>query len=144
MTASSAADPEPAADHHAVVAAHADGLVDAFVARGRRDRLRATRSTAKGRATFARALALEQPFDPGAAHPVAAADATPERLLALLVARGAPATCVLFTADGTEQVVPLAAALAEVVGQAAGAVVSCLPGALAYAEDESGTRVVLR
>jgi hypothetical protein len=58
----------------------------------------------------------------------------------LLRERGAPATCALLSADTdlNGRHMPLDEALRVVVGWCPGTFVSCVPGRLAYFEDEEG------
>jgi hypothetical protein len=64
----------------------------------------------------------------------------------LLRDRGAPATCVLFSAaaDLDAREMPLDNALAAVVGWNPGTFISCIPGRLAYFEDEEGRYLLER
>ena len=59
-------------------------------------------------------------------------------ILALLKSKGAPDTCYAISEDdeldGNE--IPLAEALEAIVGRGIGTFLSCLPGTLAYFEDE--------
>ena len=79
---------------------------------------------------------LDRPLPclPGAATPVPEDQDYPGGLEALLKAKGAPATCHLLLAahrlDGRE--LPLAEALNLICLQGQGALISCLPGRLAY------------
>jgi hypothetical protein len=74
------------------------------------------------------------PYLPEWATPVPAPQDYPEELEKLLRSKGAGATCHVMAAglaaDGGE--LPLAVALHQVCLQAGGAVLSCLPGRLAY------------
>jgi len=68
------------------------------------------------------------------------------QIAALLEERGAPPTCLVITGlrnlDRLDM--PLLKALTEIVGQHYGALVSCIPGRLAYFEGEGpGVRYIL-
>ena len=103
------------------------------------------------RARFAQALAgpkrrkemeerlMQLPLLPGVGREVPGSQDFPQELERLLKAKGAPATChvicCVLKADGRE--LPLREALDLVCLQASGAILSCLPGRLAYYKPQS-------
>jgi hypothetical protein len=109
------------------------------------------------RARFLQALARERrellsrlgrdlPYLPEFAFQVPAARDFPEELEKLLRSRGAGPTCHVIAgelkADGRE--LPLREALHQVCLQPAGAILSCLPGRLAYYRPEApGAGIIL-
>ena len=125
---------------------HAEALIRAFVAPGRRERYLGLLASGRGRAKLRAALAHFRDFDARVVRPVPPAEQTAAGVAALLRARGAPAECVLLAEDAAldGRRLPLDDALAAVVGRGLGAFVSCLPGRLAYYDGEdAGERYAL-
>jgi len=125
---------------------HASATLAAFVVPERRDRYLGLLASARGRAKLRDALAHFRDLDARCARPVAPADQAPARLAALLRSRGAPATCHVLAEDAAldGRSLPLAEALAAVVGRGMGAFLSCVPGRLGYYEGEdAGQRYIL-
>jgi hypothetical protein len=62
----------------------------------------------------------------------------PEDIAKLLKQKGAPDVCFVVSEDSNldRQQLPLLAALEQVVGYGMGTFISCIPGKLAYFEDE--------
>jgi len=125
---------------------HEVALVHAFIASERRERYLALLASPRGRAKLRAGLAHLRDLDPHYARPLPPGEQTPDAIARLLRARGAPAECVLLAEqralDGRR--LPLAEALVAVVGRGMGALVSCLPGRLAFYEgEEPGERYIL-
>lgn len=120
---------------------HARQLVTAFALPSKVGRLNSLRSTDEKRAKFRAGLGL-MPFRSDRTTRLSHADSSPSAVLTRLRDLGAGERCVVFE-EGREWAGTLDDAVAAVVGQGYGAVISCLPGRLGYAESESGERLVL-
>ncbi len=92
----------------------------------------------KTRTKFTRALAHFRDIDPGCKRAVLPSLQSPKGIEQILIAKGAPAVCYLIAEhpkmDGRE--LPLTEALEETVGSGMGAILSCIPGQLAFIETE--------
>ena len=124
---------------HAVnVDEHLDAIINVFFAAERRDRYLGLAHSPRGRGKLRQALAHFQALDPRYARRLSSAEQSVETIEQLLRGHGAPATCYVIAEsrllDG--RVLPLGEALTAVVGRGSGAVVSCIPGRLAYYEGE--------
>ena len=117
---------------------HVTALVRAFIAPKRRDRYLGLLASVKGRAKLRRALAHCGDLDSRFAHELPSGTHTPEQISALLRERGAPAECVLLSEDEAldGRRMPLIEALGAIVGRGMGTFVSCVPGRLAFYEEE--------
>ena len=129
-----------------IAAAHELGLA-AFLRPARRGRFRQLLRCDRGRAKIRASLAHFRDLDPAAREPIPADQQTRAGIEALLASAGAPDMCYVVsedaTLDGTE--LPLRAALDALVGGGRGALLSCLPGRLAYFEgEEPHDRCILR
>ena len=125
---------------------HSSALIRAFIVPERRARLLGLLKSPRGREKLRRSLAHLRDLDPRFCHLVPAAEQTPVAIVALLRAKGAPAECVLLAEDASldGRRLGLKDALAAVIGRGMGAIVSCLPGRLAYYEAEDrGERYLL-
>jgi len=120
---------------------HARRLVTAFALPSKVGRLNSLRSSDEKRAKFRAGLAL-MPFRSDRTTRLSHADASPAAVLTRLRDLGAGERCVVFEA-GAEYAGALDDAVAAVVGRGDGAVISCLPGRLGYAESDSGERLLL-
>lgn len=128
-----------------VSADHAPALLNAFVRPERRARYLGLLASAKGRAKLRAQLAHFRDLDPRYATPVSGGQ-TAAAIAQLLAGKGAPAVCYVLSedADLDGREMPLADALAAVVGRGMGTFLSCVPGWLAYFEgEEPGERFVL-
>jgi hypothetical protein len=124
---------------------HLEALIKAFVAPERRERYLFLARTPKRRTELTNRLAHWRDFDSRRAVTVPAdAQASAAAVAQFLQVRGAPGACYVLSEsreiDG--RVMPLADALAAVVGRGVGTVLSCLPGRLAYYESEEADRYV--
>lgn len=115
-------------------------LVRTFIRRERRSRYLELLGRPKSRPKLLELLAHKaaSDLDPRYSAAIPPASQNPQAILALLTAKGAPGTCRAISEnahlDGKE--LPLAEALAEVVGYGSGTFLSCLEGRLAYFEGE--------
>ena len=126
---------------------HAAELVRTFFDRSRRDRyLRLLESGSKGRAKFRSALPHLRDLDERFVQPIPTGSQTADAILETLRELGAPSTCYLLSesANVDGRILGLEEALDCVVGMGMGAIISCVPGRLAYFEGEDpGDRAVL-
>ncbi|MDQ2832683.1 MAG: hypothetical protein M3Y50_02860 [Acidobacteriota bacterium] len=126
---------------------HEEGFVGAFIEKNKQDRSISFLASAKHRRKFTVELAhfkglderFSQPIPPKTAHMV-------KEICQLLKSRGAGQTVwiisELASLDGRE--LDLEEALSHVWGRKIGSVLSCLPGKLAYFEDEEKQRLLVR
>ena len=124
-----------------------ESLVSAFVVPERRRRYLGLLESKRGRDKFRGELAHFRHFDPRFITTIPARQQTPNDVAAILRKLGAPNVCFVISEadhlDGTD--LELGPALAKIVGQHYGTVLSCLPGSLAYYEsEEPGERFILR
>ena len=126
---------------------HEEGFVLAFIEKSKQDRSIAFLTSAKHRRKFTVELAhfkglderFSQPIPPKTAHTV-------KEICQLLRSKGAGQTVwiisELSSLDGHE--LGLEEALSQVRGREIGSVLSCIPGKLAYFEDEEKQRLLQR
>lgn len=126
---------------------HEEGFVRAFIEKSKQERSIAFLTSAKHRRKFTVELAhfkglderFSQPIPPTTAHTV-------KEICQLLRSKGAGQTVwiisELSSLDGQE--LGLEEALSEVRGREIGSVLSCIPGKLAYFEDEEKQRLLQR
>jgi hypothetical protein len=120
---------------------HERGLVSAFIIRERRHRFRHILDSGKKRIAGLDRLNHCNDFDPEATQwLVSDADVT-----SLLRTEGSPESVYLISAekDLDGQSMPLEEAISELGTRDWGAVVSCIPGKLAFYRDECGMRKAL-
>ncbi len=118
-----------------VVAARA--FVEQFVSQGKRRRLLKLLDRPRTHADFLRELDHIRWLDDARATLLSRDTQSTDQIEALLRSRGAPATCTVVSSAGAEcGVFRLDDALTNVVGGTSGAIVSCIPGRLAYYEAE--------
>lgn len=101
---------------------------------------------ARRRKLIAELLAGVDSFDPRCVRPVPSGLQGTGDIELLLRSRGAPSTCHVMSENGAldGRKLPLAEALAEIVGWGASSLLSCRPGRLAYFEgEEPGERYLL-
>lgn len=100
----------------------------------------------KKRQKFLRELYHFKALDPRRCFTLPKGVHTPEEISAFLNHKGAPQTCWLTSTDkaldGIEM--PLVEALRRVLGGQVGVFLSCIPGSLAYFEDEDGRWILER
>ena len=121
-------------------------LITAFFAPTKRERYLEMVGKPKTRKKFLRELSHFKALDPRYCFAIPRAEHTAGQIAAFLVRKGAPATCWITSEDsdldGREM--PLVQALQEVVGRQMGTFLSCLPGKLAYFEDEEDRWILER
>jgi hypothetical protein len=118
--------------------------IRAFVVPTKRDRYVGFLSNEKRRREFVRGLAHFNDFDLRWIVRIAPSSQNPDGIYAMLKAHGAPKTChaisELTDLDGKE--ISLRDAIQDVIGRQMGTILCCLPGRLAYFENED-TRFIL-
>jgi hypothetical protein len=117
---------------------HEEGLVKAFVARPKQDRMIELLRKPKRRRDVLTTLAHFKDLDPRFAMRAPEPHSS-SSVLRLLRSRGAPAECYVVSEDPDldGRILPLAAALDAVVGMGMGTLLSCIPGRLGYFEGET-------
>jgi hypothetical protein len=117
---------------------HEQETIRSFVVRSKRDRYLGFVSHPKTRTKFTHALAHFHDVDRSCMRSIPPSRQNPREIERILQAKGAYGICYLITEhpdlDGRD--FPLSDALNEVVGRGMGAIVSCLPGQLAFMETE--------
>lgn len=113
-------------------------FIDAFILKDRRERLRCLVVNPRRRKQFVQELAHFKWLDQRRVKDLAPSAQNPEDIAKLLRQKGAPDICFLVSEDSAldRKQLPLLAALQEVVGHGMGTFISCIPGKLAYFEDE--------
>src|SRR5262245_56664858 len=118
--------------------AHEEAMVRAFIAPARRARWLDLLGSTKRRRLFLHRLNHCRDIDERYATPLP----SNANVVAILRSRGAPSTCFVVSdckeIDARE--LPLVEAINQVESCPWGTLVSCLPGLLAYYQDEAGTR----
>jgi hypothetical protein len=110
-----------------------EALIRAFVVPGRREQLLRRVSNPKTRARVLEKLAHFYDLDPRFAHRIPPKDQHLERIYDLLREKGAPSTChVMGASDLDCRDVALQLALEDVMRNAWGNFISCIPGKLGY------------
>jgi hypothetical protein len=125
---------------------HSAALIRAFITAERRERYLSLLTSSRGREKLRGRLAHLHDLDQRFVSPPPSNEQTPSALAALLRARGAPEECVLLAEDASldGRRLPLAEALQMIVGRGMGALLSCIPGRLAFYEgEEPGQRYIL-
>jgi hypothetical protein len=125
---------------------HEEELVKAFILPARRERYLEFLKTPKNRAKFIEQLAHFKHLNPQFAIGISGNQQNPASLLKLLTAKGAGPNCWVISEnskmDGREM--DLETALRETVGYQMGTFLSCVPGRLAYFEDEDDGYILQR
>jgi hypothetical protein len=119
---------------------HEEAVVQAFIIPVRRERYLEFLKSPKNRKKFINVLAHFKHLDPKFATSISGNQNNPSALLKLLLGKGAGIKCWVISEnaqlDGKE--IDLQTALKETVGRQMGTFISCIPGKLAYFEDEDG------
>jgi hypothetical protein len=119
---------------------HEEATIRAFILPTKRDRYLEFLNSPKGRAKFVAELAHFKHLNPKFAFTIPGIQSNPVSLQQLLVAKGAGPKCWVISEnrelDGREM--DLEKALKETIGRQMGTFISCVPGKLAYFEDEDG------
>ncbi|HEY4740401.1 MAG TPA: hypothetical protein VIH76_07395 [Candidatus Acidoferrales bacterium] len=125
---------------------HEAEMVKAFVLPIRRHRYLEFLTTPKKRAKFIAQLPHFKHLNPKFAFSISGRNSNPASLLKLLAAKGAGAKCWIVSEnpklDARE--LDLKVALEETIGYGMATIISCIPGKLAYFEDEDGRYILQR
>jgi hypothetical protein len=125
---------------------HEESVIRAFILPSKRERYLEFLSSAKKRAKLIAVLAHFKHLNPKFAYSVPGSQTNPAALQRLLVAKGAGPNCWVISEnrelDGREM--DLETALKETIGYQMGTFISCVPGKLAYFEDEDGRFILQR
>jgi hypothetical protein len=125
---------------------HEEAVVRAFLIPARRERYLGFLKSPKNRKKFIGVLAHFKHLDPQFATSISGNQRNPEALLKLLFEKGAGVKCWVISEnaelDGKE--IDLQIALKETVGRQMGTFISCIPGKLAYFENEDGRFILER
>ena len=117
---------------------HEKATIKAFVVANKPERFLGFISNPKRRDKFLRELAHFRHLDPRFTKALPPRNQCPKAVAAPLRARGAGDTCWVISElgriDGPEM--SLESALSEIIGIGMGTILSCIPGKLAYFEDE--------
>jgi hypothetical protein len=125
---------------------HEEAVVRAFILPSKRERYLEFLTSPKGRAKFIAQLAHSKHLNPKFALSIPGSQTNPASFHKLLVAKGAGPKCWVISEnrdlDGREM--DLEAALKETIGYQMGTFISCVPGKLAYFEDEDDRFILQR
>jgi len=125
---------------------HEEELIKAFFMPTKRERYLEMIANPKKRKKFLLELAHFKTLDPRYCFAVPKVEHTAEQMEAFLTRKGAPAFCWVTSEDsdldGKE--IPLLEALKKVIGYQMGTFLSCVPGKLAYFEDEEDRWILER
>jgi hypothetical protein len=115
-----------------------EALFEAFALSNRKGRYMALLATKRGRDKVLFSLDHFHDLDPRFCKQVAASEQNPAGVLSLLQSFGAPPLCYVISSwsEVDRREMPLADALAAIIGRGMGTFISCLPGTLAYFEGE--------
>lgn len=123
---------------------HEEALVNAFILPTRRERYLECLAKPKKRARFRAELAHFKALNPKFVVAIPPSQQNPSSVLKLLTEKGAGSKCWVISEsremDGQEM--DLETVLKETIGGGMGTLISCVPGKLAYFEDE-GSRYIL-
>lgn len=118
---------------------HEESFVRAFIEKNKQDRCLSFLCSAKHRRKFTVELSHFKWLDGRFAHPIAPATAhTVKEICRLLRSKGAGKTVWIISEDSSldGQELGIEEALSTIWGRGIGSVLSCIPGKLAYFEDE--------
>lgn len=125
---------------------HEEALIKAFIPRHRQERFLEIIAKPKKRAKLLAELYHFKALDPKFRVDVPANQRNPSALSRLLKAMGAGPVCYVMSTNSTldQRELALDTALAETVGSQEGTLISCVPGNLAYFEDEDERYILQR
>jgi hypothetical protein len=125
---------------------HERGIVLSFIIPVRQDRYLEMLAKPKRRSDITASLAHFKHLDMRYAVQIPPRQQHAADIFQLLRLRGAPETCYALSEDSEldRREIPLSEALKGVVGCGMGTFLSCLPGRLAYFEDEDGRWILER
>jgi hypothetical protein len=125
---------------------HEEAVVKAFILPVRQERYLEFLRSPKKRSKFIEQLAHFKHLNPEFIVGIPSNQRNAAGLLSLLMGKGASAKCWVISEnselDGKE--IDLQTALKETVGRQMGTFISCIPGKLAYFEDEDGRYILER
>lgn len=119
---------------------HEEELIKAFFVPTKRERYLEMVASPKKRKKFLNELYHFKSLDPRRCFTLPKGVHTAEEIAAFLTQKGAPESCWITSSDSAldAREMPLLEALKEVLGRQTGVFLSCIPGRLAYFEDEDG------
>ena len=125
---------------------HEEELVKAFFVPTKRERYLEMIAKPKKRKKFLLELPHFKALDPRYCFAIPNVEHTAEQIAAFLTSRGAPFSCWVTSEDSDldGKAMPLLEALKEVLGRQMGTFLSCIPGKLAYFEDEEDRWILER
>jgi hypothetical protein len=117
---------------------HEQQLIEAFFLPAKRDRCVEMIATTRRRQKFLRELSHFKSLDPRCCFGLPNDVRTPGEIAAFLNKKGSPPSCWVTSEDRDldRQEMSLLEALKRIVGHQMGTFLSCIPGKLAYFEDE--------
>jgi len=124
---------------------HEDLLISNFILKKYRDRYYALLKTTKGRKKLQQRLAHEFDVDFRFSTKIPAKEQNIKCIYNLLKNKNAPDICYIFSEHSTANgvILPLKEALTNIVGSGIAAIISCIPGQLAFLEqEEEGERYI--
>jgi hypothetical protein len=125
---------------------HEEELIKAFFVPTKRERYLEMIANPRKRKKFLLGLSHFKALDPRYCFAVPKVEHTAEQIAAFLIRKGATPSCWVTSEDsdldGKE--LPLLEALKKVVGYQMGTFLSCVPGKLAYFEDEDDRWILVR
>jgi hypothetical protein len=125
---------------------HEEELIRAFFVPTKRDRYLEMIASPKKRKRFLLELPHFKSLNPQHCFTLPKGVHTAEEIAAFLKRKGAPPSCWITSEDSTidGKEMPLLDALKEVLGRQMGTFLSCIPGRLAYFEDEEDRWILER
>jgi hypothetical protein len=125
---------------------HEEAAVRGFVVPVRQERYLEFLKSAKNRKKFVNVLAHFKHLDSKFATSIAGDQSNPSALVKLLLGKGAGIKCWVISenAELDRKEIDLQTALKETVGRQMGTFISCIPGKLAYFENEDGRYILER
>jgi hypothetical protein len=125
---------------------HEQAVVRAFILPVRQERHLEFLKSPQNRKKFIGVLAHFKHLDPKFATSIAGSQSSPSALVKSLVGKGAGIKCWVISenADLDGKELDLETAFKETVGRQMGTFISCVPGKLAYFEDEDGRYILER
>lgn len=125
---------------------HEEQLIKAFFVPTKRERYLEMIAKPKKRQKFLLELAHFKALDRRYLLAIPPRQQDPEQITSILSQKGAPRTCWVTSEDSNldGKEMPLREALKKVIGYQMGTVLSCIPGKLAYFEDEEDRWILER
>ena len=118
---------------------HEQLVIDCFVDKSQRDRLKQLTKTKKGRIKLRHYLAHSIKFNKRYILQIPKNMETPDDVFQLLVKKGSPNNCCYLISENTNfdgKTIKLKDALQDIIGSNIATIISCVPGKLAYYEGE--------